>query len=198
MRRASVTPLTPDQQKLVEDHVELARVITRRLWTYHCECALEDLFSAAYFGLVQAAQRYDDTKGAKFSTYMTLPVAGAVMDDVRRERAANGWSKYRANHQLDQRTHRIPWPEYEYEGKVVQWEPATPTPDYLVPTHEDRVAIVLSVLPDPRKQRAFQLLLDGLTYKQVGARLGRSEPWAHQVRAKARQRIDKLRAEGVV
>jgi RNA polymerase sigma factor (sigma-70 family) len=46
---------------------------------------VEDLISAAYLGLVEAAARYDETKG-KFSTYAFPRIKGAICDYLRQQR----------------------------------------------------------------------------------------------------------------
>lgn len=50
---------------------------------------VEDLKSAAYLGLVEAATRYDESKGVAFSTFAYPRIFGEIHDFLRRQ----GWIK---------------------------------------------------------------------------------------------------------
>jgi RNA polymerase sigma factor for flagellar operon FliA len=70
---------------LVMEHVPLARSIVNNLSvSLGPTVSRDDLYSAATLGLVEAAHRYDESKGAKFSTFAYMRVRGAVMDCLRR------------------------------------------------------------------------------------------------------------------
>ncbi len=43
----------------------------------------DDLTSAGMFALVQAAEAYDESKGASFATYASLRIRGALVDELR-------------------------------------------------------------------------------------------------------------------
>lgn len=43
----------------------------------------EDLISYGIFGLIDAIDKFDHTKGAKFETYASLRIRGAVLDGIR-------------------------------------------------------------------------------------------------------------------
>ena len=45
---------------------------------------LDDLIQAGMLGLLEAAQKYDDTKGASFETYAGIRIKGAMVDEMRR------------------------------------------------------------------------------------------------------------------
>lgn len=49
--------------------------------------ALDDLIQAGMLGLLDAASRYQDDQGAKFETYATQRIRGAILDELR----ANDW-----------------------------------------------------------------------------------------------------------
>lgn len=48
---------------------------------------LEDLMQAGMVGLLEAAMRYDESKGASFETYAGIRIRGYMLDEVRR----NDW-----------------------------------------------------------------------------------------------------------
>ncbi|WP_322459068.1 sigma factor, partial [Clostridium perfringens] len=46
----------------------------------------EDLVSYGIVGLLDAISRYDSSKGMKFSSYATLRIKGAMIDEIRKNR----------------------------------------------------------------------------------------------------------------
>jgi len=44
----------------------------------------EDLISYGMIGLMDAINKYDDTKGMKFSTYATIRINGSIIDEIRK------------------------------------------------------------------------------------------------------------------
>jgi len=47
------------------------------------DIAYEDLYSAGALGLVDAARRFDTSRGIQFSTYATRRIRGSMLDDLR-------------------------------------------------------------------------------------------------------------------
>jgi RNA polymerase sigma factor FliA len=45
---------------------------------------VEDLIQAGMIGLIEAAQKYDATRGASFETYAGIRIRGAIVDEMRR------------------------------------------------------------------------------------------------------------------
>lgn len=77
-------------QKLVEQYVPLANKLAyKKKKVLPRFVDIEDLKSAAYLGLVEAASRYDPEYGVAFSTYAYPRIFGAIHDWLRNE----GWGK---------------------------------------------------------------------------------------------------------
>jgi RNA polymerase sigma factor FliA len=71
-------------QKLVEDYVPLAvKLAYQKKRSLPQFISIDELKSAAYLGLTEAASRYDDTKGVQFSTYAYPRIQGAILDYLR-------------------------------------------------------------------------------------------------------------------
>lgn len=60
--------------------------LARQYASQHTNISLEDLVSEGYVGLVQASQKFDESRGVKFSTFATTRIRGAMMDSLRRDR----------------------------------------------------------------------------------------------------------------
>lgn len=71
-------------QKLVLDHIPLAlKMARRRSFSAPPNVSLDDLRSAAYMGLVDAASRFDPSRGFAFATYARLRIDGEMTDHMR-------------------------------------------------------------------------------------------------------------------
>ena len=71
------SPLTPEQQLLASQHLPLAKLMARKhalKWKF----GTDDLESAAYLALVEAAQRYNPSRNIQFSTYARHCIQGAI------------------------------------------------------------------------------------------------------------------------
>ena len=71
-------------QTLVESHIPFAnRIACRRKRGLPKRITVEELQSAAYMGLVEAATRFDAQRGISFTTFAYPRIAGAIIDYLR-------------------------------------------------------------------------------------------------------------------
>ena len=69
---------------LIERYYPLVRYISERLLaTLPKSIELEDLVSAGLFGLMDAIDGFDITRGIKFKTYCTTRIRGSILDELR-------------------------------------------------------------------------------------------------------------------
>ncbi len=72
------------RNKLIERYHPLVRYISERLLsTLPRSIELDDLTSAGLFGLMDAIDGFDLTRGIKFKTYCTTRVRGSILDELR-------------------------------------------------------------------------------------------------------------------
>lgn len=72
-------------QQIVEQHGALVKRIAHHLMArLPATVILEDLIQAGMVGLLEAAKKYDASKGASFETYAGIRIRGAIIDEVRR------------------------------------------------------------------------------------------------------------------
>ncbi|NLI92204.1 MAG: FliA/WhiG family RNA polymerase sigma factor [Peptococcaceae bacterium] len=79
---------TPKQNVWTEEHLErylpLVRKISGRLsMSLPAHIDEEDLIGYGVFGLLDALQRFEPSRGVKFETYATLRIRGAMIDGLR-------------------------------------------------------------------------------------------------------------------
>lgn len=69
---------------LIEHHMPLVRTIAERLLqTLPKSIELDDLTSAGTFGLMDAIDGFDLSRGIKFKTYCTTRIRGSILDELR-------------------------------------------------------------------------------------------------------------------
>src|SRR5215471_6488492 len=80
--------LDPENQeyrnRLVEQYLPLVKYNGERIWARLPEgVELDDLVSAGVFGLMDAIDAFDLTRGVKFETYCVPRIRGAMLDELR-------------------------------------------------------------------------------------------------------------------
>ena len=69
---------------LVENYLPLVKYNGERIWARLPEgVELDDLISAGVFGLMDAIDAFDMTRGVKFETYCVPRIRGAMLDELR-------------------------------------------------------------------------------------------------------------------
>lgn len=78
-------PTQPARDALIRDYADAARRIALRM-ARRCPdwIAREDIVSAGMLGLIEAAERYDDTRQEPFLAFAEHRIRGAVLDELRR------------------------------------------------------------------------------------------------------------------
>lgn len=72
------------RNKIWEEHQDAVDYVARRLAsTLPRHVSLDDLKAAGQFGLLDAIQKYDYTKGFKFETYALTRIRGSILDELR-------------------------------------------------------------------------------------------------------------------
>ena len=75
--------LSAHQQRLVEKQAKRVRALARALAPRVPHASVEELESAGFEGLVQAALRFDATTGVPFKTFAHYRIRGAMIDAAR-------------------------------------------------------------------------------------------------------------------
>jgi RNA polymerase sigma factor FliA len=73
------------RDRLIREHADAARRISLRM-ARRCPdwIAREDIVAAGMLGLIEAAERYDDTRQEPFLAFAEHRIRGAVLDELRR------------------------------------------------------------------------------------------------------------------
>src|SRR6187455_1379649 len=72
------------RNRLVEMYLPLVKYNGERIWSRLPEgVELDDLVSAGVFGLMDAIDAFDLTRGVKFETYCVPRIRGAMLDELR-------------------------------------------------------------------------------------------------------------------
>lgn len=76
---------TDSQSVLIEQHAPLVkRIAYHMLARLPASVQVEDLIQAGMIGLLEAAKKFDASKGASFETFVGIRIRGAMLDDLRK------------------------------------------------------------------------------------------------------------------
>ncbi|QEY59125.1 RNA polymerase sigma factor FliA [Pseudomonas sp. C27(2019)] len=74
-----------EQSLLIEQHASLVkRIAYHMLGRLPASVQVEDLIQAGMIGLLEAAKKFDASKGASFETFVGIRIRGAMLDDLRK------------------------------------------------------------------------------------------------------------------
>src|SRR5438270_14088969 len=77
-------PTTELRNQLLEHYLPLVKYNGERIWSRLPEgVELDDLVSAGVFGLMDAIDAFDLSRGVKFETYCVPRIRGAMLDELR-------------------------------------------------------------------------------------------------------------------
>ncbi len=140
----------------------------------------EDLISAGSEGLVDAARKFDPSKGVAFSAYAEIRIRGAMIDELR-SRDHLSRSQRRHAHDFDGPPLSLDEPE---AAEVVDWRADTEG-DTSTRQEMGRMRAATRLLP-PRLQQLLTLYyVDDLTLREIGAVLSVTESRACQLHREA-------------
>ncbi|HHL39403.1 MAG TPA: FliA/WhiG family RNA polymerase sigma factor [Deltaproteobacteria bacterium] len=69
---------------MIREHVHLVKIIAHQVAIHlppHID--VDDLVSAGTIGLLEAIERFDESRGVQFKTYASIRIRGAIMDELR-------------------------------------------------------------------------------------------------------------------
>jgi len=75
-----------EREALLTQHIGLVHHVARQMASRLSTAAdLDELVSAGSFGLIQAVDSFDKSRGLSFSTYAVPRIRGAILDELRRQ-----------------------------------------------------------------------------------------------------------------
>jgi len=209
--RTSLQP--PPRQHVIEDCLPLVKSIVARTRLAHgLRATFDDLYAAGVTGLLEAAERFDPSRGVAFTTFAYYRIRGAVLDTKRTEARPISPATPAAFVQLsatltDQRpanTNAVLSPESAATAST--WTPSDGNPVQLVPfevldsvedesaPHPDeeverrwrsaRVRQALAGPPDLERRVLELHYYEDESFAGISAKLGMCKPWAFRLYAR--------------
>lgn len=212
-----------NRNDVIERSLPLVKSIAARLRQAHgLSASFDDLYALGVDGLLQAADRFDPTRGVAFTTFAYYRIRGAILDSLRRDpervRLAASRPAIPVAHaafdvqpandnahsggRIDP-TDRLAWLFAESVSVHVASldelgslpDESAPLPDEEIERHRvaERVAAALSALPETERRVVELHYYEDLSFAEIGARLGICKPWAFRLHNKALKQLkDKL------
>ena len=171
--------MTTEQQSLVVKYMPLAKKLAgqkKRVLPRHVD--YEELESAAYMGLVEAASRFDASQGVAFSTFAYRRIFGAICDWLRQQ----GWG--RRNEYLSVQSLECPTgQDGEVLGDLVEDKSTERNDDEFV----EHASMLLK--DNSAKDILQHYFVDEFSMREVGDKFGVSESRISQIIKKYRTNV---------
>lgn len=82
--RDDVTPVNTDRDTLIVEYAPLIKYIAQKIAArLPANIELDDLISSGVIGLMDAVEKYDQSRDNKFKTYAEFRIRGAILDELR-------------------------------------------------------------------------------------------------------------------
>lgn len=172
--------LTAEQRALVEAHLDYAKrgaLRYRRVFGQAWETSLDEFVSAAYFGLVYAATKYDGRPGVTFRTYAFQWIDRELRRVGQQRLRARGWMWNPSRDDLaagksgmQPALPRCEWPT-NGDGDPIEFADASRNIDAEI-ERAQLIALVLDSARNERERAILQGRLEGQTMQEIGASLG--------------------------
>lgn len=74
-----------EQEEFIINNMPLVKTIASKYYNSKIGIEYEDLVSYGVMGLLDAIDKFDDSRGAKFSTYASIRISSYIIDEIRRQ-----------------------------------------------------------------------------------------------------------------
>ena len=191
---------------LIESHISYAHAVAAELLArFPAHVDRQDVRAAAEYGLVQAANAYDPTKGVAFTTFAYYRIRGAVFDllreTVRTSRFEEAANEYMMDYTADTGGGGAPsYAEVKNlaAGIVASYflsseksasetrlqSPEAPLDNLLRQEQQKEIRQALKNLPEKNRKVLEAYYFEELTLEEIGKRLGLSKSWVSRMHAK--------------
>lgn len=206
------------QHEMIERHMPLVRSIAGKVLNQiHGRAEYEDLIAYGQEGLVQAADRFDPSKGVAFSTFAYYRIRGAMFDGLRKMgnvihiRDHRVAFAQRADEYVEELSREPPPPDAEAAAERLvgalsdlavayviasedvgdRADTTTPDPGQVTEAHEELSLArrLVTTLPERERELISLMYFEGMTMLDAAKRLGMSKGWASRLHARALQRM---------
>jgi RNA polymerase sigma factor (sigma-70 family) len=175
------------RDKLFHEHMSLAEKIASKKQKSVPKCVqLDELRSAAYYGLLDAASRYDESKHDQFPMYATIRIYGEINDYLRK----CTWGT--RGHQVHSWTLDVPVIGHRPNNFLNLSAGLAEKQEMNSIDTEDFFEDMMRCIPRRARRIMKMHFIDGLTIQQITFRTGFSEPRISQIISELKETIKKF------
>jgi RNA polymerase sigma factor (sigma-70 family) len=165
---------TIERNRLIENYMPLAnKLASEKKKSLPSWVSLDDLKSAAYYGLVDAANKFDPERFISFGTYARWRIAGEILDFIRESCRDNE----RCSISLDVSDEN----GVSLSARIPQGEPSENFDEFF----ED----LTKGIGDLDKNILLMYYVDDMSLKEIGSRIGVSESRVSQLLKRSRENV---------
>lgn len=184
-------------EKLIESYIPLVKYIAGRLAIgLPSFIDYDDLVSLGLYGLLQALERFDTTKGVKFETFAFPRIKGAITDGLRKMNPIKGKGiDYLSQEEVLGTNEEFFNEQNSYSTTL--WDlidinrDLTSDPQYQIEIQETKriLSEAIERLPEKEKLVISLYYYEGLTLKEISQVLGLTPARISQLHSKAIRRL---------
>lgn len=79
-------PASPERPRFLESYLNVVRAVAQQIFSrLPASVELEDLIHDGILGLLDATEKFDPSRGTRFSTYAETRIRGAILDGLRQK-----------------------------------------------------------------------------------------------------------------
>lgn len=168
--------LTKEMELLVTENMGLAGSMAKQF--IHTGIDYDDLRSAAYLGLIKAAERFDESKGFKFSSLAGKIMQNEILQLIRKQKKHRQCVSYDALMSRDGKEEITFLQLFGYEDPELERVENIGLYDFMM---ED--------LSEREKQVVDLVIIQGISQTDLAPQLGMSQSYVSRVRKRAVQKM---------
>ena len=178
---------------LVEANMDAVDILARRMFFHHGRrVELETLVSDGYLGLIDAAKRFDASRGYKFSTFAQRRIQGAMYDGIRERDWLSRRARQKGEHDHIRFMSSNDKAMTRDDGTDVDFSASMGQDDEPCPLEQrEEVAMILRGLPPLHRHCMMLRYAEDLLMSEIGQAMGLSESRISQVHKQALAMIRK-------
>ncbi len=170
---------------LLDQYANLVHYVTRQVYKFDTPLYdYDDLYSVGYLGLMDAAKKYDPSRGVKFSTFAVPRIRGAITDEIRRLNKASRGKNPPKMESIEGNRNENDKPIAELADRGL-----SPLDKTILKDQRLELMKTIARLTEMERQVIYLYYYKGYNMRKIADMIGRTEGRVSQVHSQAIKRL---------